>query len=85
MDSKHQDTGEPLTNEEIANIIVCLLYISSENTALGLINSILDLAKHPEHWEKAKAEAQTLVANNDWKGVINSRYLHAVLDKKQIL
>ncbi len=50
------DSEEHLSNAQIADIIVCLLYVSSENTALGLTNSLIDLAHNPDHWYRLRKE-----------------------------
>lgn len=54
---RHCVDREPeLSDEEICDAIVCLLYVSSENTALGLNATITDLIKNPIYLEKLRAE-----------------------------
>jgi len=45
-----------LTNYEIAEIIICLMYVASENTSMLLHAAIVDLARKPELWRELKAE-----------------------------
>lgn len=70
-------TGLGLSNQEIGDIVVCLLYVSSENTALGLTNSIVELACSPIYWEKCKAEAASFLRVGDIKGLFASQLLNA--------
>lgn len=53
----YNENGRTLTDDEIGNIIICLLYISTENTALGLTSALTDLACNPIYWERAREES----------------------------
>jgi len=55
--------------------------VSSENTALALTNVLADLTLHPEQWRKAKAEAEHYLGERDYKGLVNSKYLHACINE----
>lgn len=77
VDSFNELTGKPLTNREIGEILLCLLFVSSENTATGLTLAIVNLVNHPEHWDRARAESRKFLRNGDVKGIMTSEYLHA--------
>lgn len=44
-----------MSDQEIGDTIICLLYVSSENTALGLNATLVDLIKNPEYKERLRA------------------------------
>ena len=77
VDAVDDVTDKPLTNQQIGDIIVCLLYVSSENTALGLSASIINLTMSQEYWDKVKAESQKYLSTNDIKSLYNSPILNA--------
>ncbi|OXA61559.1 putative lanosterol 14-alpha demethylase [Folsomia candida] len=79
VDSTNEVTGLPLSNKEIANIFACILYVSSENTSLGLINTLIEISTHPEVWNKVRAEVQPLLANNDIRGIMDAPFLDACI------
>lgn len=62
-------TGKHLTDMEIGGIIVCLLYVSSENTSLGLSATIADLATWPDYWQRVRAESFEYIKNNNFAGM----------------
>ena len=68
-----EENGFRFTDEEVGDIIVCLLYVSSENTALGLSAAITDLAQNQQWWEKIRDECQNI---NDAKTLFS----HPTLD-----
>ena len=57
VDYKDPD-GKKLSDDEIGEVIACLLYISSENTALGLSAVLTNLACNKEFWERVKEETK---------------------------
>lgn len=63
------ESGEGLTDEEIAGVVLCVLFISTETTAGVLTNVLADLALHPEHLEKATEERETFLGAGDYKGL----------------
>lgn len=70
------DSGKKLTDDEIGDIVVCLLYVSSENTALGLSASVIDLANHHDSFlTRAKREAYDYLNRNDMKGLFSSAFI----------
>ena len=69
VDYSDPDTGKTLTDVQISEIIICLLYVSSENTSLGLSNCISDLARYPEYWDMVKNETKESLENNDPKAL----------------
>ena len=55
------DNGKSLTNQEIGDIVVCLLYVSSENTALGLSSAFTDMSLDKNGWwDKVKEESVSI-------------------------
>lgn len=81
VDTIDEKTGKGLTNEEIGELVICLLYVSSENTALGLTNLMVNLAQHPTHWKKAREEATKylITRKGDIKGLMASKYMHSLV------
>lgn len=69
--------GNSLNNSEIGDIIICLLYISSENTALGLAATLTDLINQPEYWDRVRLETKPLLQNGDIKTLFNTPFLDA--------
>ena len=72
VDFRDED-GSSLNNEEIGDIVVCLLYVSSENTALGLSATIIDLCKNPNYWNRVRDESIKHLENNDYKSLFSSQ------------
>lgn len=72
------DAKPALSDEEICNTILCLLYVSSENTALGLNATLIDLLRNPVYMAKVRAE---IMASIDDKELIRSQsnLLHAAV------
>jgi len=72
------DTKPALTDEEICNTILCLLYVSSENTALGLNAALIDLLRNPVYMAKVRAE---IMSSTDDRELIRSQsnLLHAAV------
>lgn len=60
-----------LTNKEIGEILVCLLYVSSENTALGLTSALLDLSRSPKNfWSQVKEATSSSVISRDYRSLL---------------
>ena len=72
-------SGYKLKNDDIGDIIVCLLYVSSENTALGLLNTMVDLAQNEEYWNKVKLDSAKYLGQNDIKGLFSSQIIDSCL------
>uniref|UniRef100_A0A6C0C9Q3 Cytochrome P450 n=1 Tax=viral metagenome TaxID=1070528 RepID=A0A6C0C9Q3_9ZZZZ len=72
-----EDAGTKLNDEQIGGIVVGLLYISSENSAIGLASTIIDLVRNPEHWDRVKDTCQKYLDTNDINGLFNDPYLDA--------
>lgn len=69
IDYVNPETGKGLTNEEVGGIIVCLLYVSSENTALGLSATMTDLAINPMFWQQVMQESSGYLKTGDFAGL----------------
>jgi cytochrome P450 len=64
-----------LTDQEVGDLVVTLLYVSSENTALGLSAAVVDLAGNPTYWERVKQEARKYINIGDIKGLFSARII----------
>jgi hypothetical protein len=67
--------GKKLTNQEIGGVVVCLMYVSSNNTAMGAAASILDLATSKEWWDKVSKEGAKHIKNEDLNKLFKSKIL----------
>jgi cytochrome P450 len=79
VDNIDSETKKSLTNREIGNIIVCLLYVSSENTALGLSSTVTDLAMKPEWWDKVKNITFEYLETGDYRGLLADTFFEAAI------
>jgi cytochrome P450 len=68
-----------LDNHRIAEILICLLFVSAENTALGLAATVRDLSKNPEWWEKVRVKSDEYLRNDDLYGLFNDELIDAVV------
>eukprot|EP01084_Bolivina_argentea_P171988 297945_1 len=75
VDFYDKDLQRGFNNEEIGDIIVCLLYVSTENTALGLSSVMIDLAANHVYWNKVKKESIQLLSSNNMKSMFSSKLL----------
>lgn len=53
----YNENGKNLSDEDIGGIIICLMYVSSENTSLGLTAALTDLACNPTYWNRVREES----------------------------
>ena len=79
VDYTDQDVPNGLTNKQIGEIVVCLLYVSSENTALGLSSTVLDLISNKEWWDKSSKSSKKYLEENDIKSLFADPCLDAVI------
>ncbi|AYV82663.1 MAG: putative lanosterol 14-alpha demethylase [Hyperionvirus sp.] len=77
VDHLKPETDEKLTNQEIGDIIICLLYVSSENTALGLSNSLISLAQNPKWWDKIKGMSAKILAKGNMRELFGNELMNA--------
>src|SRR5579872_1888737 len=63
--------GKTLSNILIGEIIVCLLFVSSENTAFGLSSVMLDLINNPKWWHKVSEISQSYLSKSDIKSLLS--------------
>jgi cytochrome P450 len=77
VDYIDQESGKGLNNEQIGDIIVCLLYVSSENTALGLSATMTELARSDGYWDKVKLESEKYLSNDDMRSLFSSPLIDA--------
>lgn len=71
------ENNKKLTNEEIGDILICLLYVSSENTALGLSASLIDLARHPDYWNEVRETSERYLHDKDYHGLLKDQLINA--------
>jgi cytochrome P450 len=67
-----------LTDEQVAETLICMLYVSSENTALALTNTLLDLFQHPDEFLKVRDVSEPLLRQADVRGLFEHSVLHNV-------
>ena len=72
-------TNKLLTNEQIGDVIVCLLYVSSENTALGLSAAFTDLARNPNYWDVVKNESLSIFNSQNVNNIFTSKIIDAAV------
>ncbi len=72
-------SGKSLTNTEVAEIVICLLYVSSENTALGLTNLLIDLVQNPEFGDRVRNLSRPLLEQGDFKALFANSFLDSCL------
>ena len=77
VDYEDPESGRKLTDDEVGDVIVCLLYVSSENTALGLTATITDLAGSPDHWNRVRDETARYLHEKDYRGLMASPLVDA--------
>lgn len=78
VDYVDEKSGKSLTDEQVGGIIVCLLYVSTENTALGLSATVTDLAINHEYWNKVRRDCHKYIKNNDYVGLFrDAKVIHA--------
>ncbi|AGF85680.1 P450 oxygenase domain-containing protein [Moumouvirus goulette] len=79
VDHVDPDTGMKLTNQDIGDIVVCLLYVSSENTSLLATNCLIDLAMNNKYWDLVKSECGPMIARGDYKSLFEAPLLNSVV------
>jgi cytochrome P450 len=60
LEARYEDTGEPMTEEQIIDEILILIIAGHETTANALSWTLYLLAKHPEEFKKLKAATKGL-------------------------
>jgi cytochrome P450 len=73
------DDVTKLDNHRIAEILICLLFVSAENTALGLAATVRDLSKNKEWWDKVKEKSSYYLNNDNLYGLFNDELIDAVI------
>lgn len=68
-----------LNNREIGEVIVCLLYVSAENTALGLASMVKDLSENHKWWNFIREKSGEYMKNDDLYGIFTDPDIHAVM------
>ncbi|MEL6633419.1 MAG: cytochrome P450 [Bacteroidota bacterium] len=76
-----EETGEPLTKEEIRQELIILFTAGHETSANGMTYALMLLADHPEILEKATAEVDRVLG----KGSIDFTQLRELTYLKQVI
>lgn len=85
LDYVDPETGKSPTNEQVGDILVCLLYVASENTALASTASLVDLARNPTYWDKVKNECTEYINSGNNKGIFTSKIVeHCLLESARM-
>ena len=79
VDAIDPKTGLNLTDQQVSEVLISLLYVSSENTALGLAAAITDLATHSEYWNEVYREGQQCLKSGNMKALTTSRLIDSCL------
>ncbi|RWS19219.1 P450 oxygenase domain-containing protein-like protein, partial [Leptotrombidium deliense] len=69
--------GSSLTNEEITDIIITFMWASTENSALGFLNVVIDLITNRKVWIEARNNIKEHMDNCSYKNVVDNELLHA--------
>ena len=69
------DSQLQLTDRDIAEALITLLYVGSENTALGMVAAVADLAEHPHVWEQVKEEGMKYAQEGQLQEVVRDSQL----------
>jgi cytochrome P450 len=64
--------------EYVGDIVVCLMYVSTENTALGVSNMLYDIIRSGL-WDKVKAEVTDHVLMNDTTSIFTNTLLNNIV------
>ncbi|RWR98904.1 hypothetical protein B4U79_18534 [Dinothrombium tinctorium] len=79
IDFEQANSGQRLSDSEIANILIAFIWIATENTALGLTNVVIDLIENSKYWSLIKEETSVLTEKNNFEEIINSSLLNACI------
>jgi len=74
------NTKKRLTDDEIGGFITCLLYVSSENTALGLVATATNIGMNPYWWHRIRDETKEILKNDDSTSLLRELFAVCTLD-----
>jgi cytochrome P450 len=63
LEVRDEETGSRLSDRELRDQVVTFLVAGYETTALGLTWTLYLLARHPEVWERIRAEAESVLGD----------------------
>lgn len=66
-----EKTKKKLTDNDIGEIIICLLYISSKNTVFGLLACLTNIAHYKENWDNIKQEIKHYLNIDNIKDILS--------------
>ncbi|MEM9261464.1 MAG: cytochrome P450, partial [Bacteroidota bacterium] len=83
LDSRYEDTGEPMSDEQLIDEIMILFAAGHETSANSLAWTIWLLLRHPEELAKVRAEITSAAASGpiDFEGVRRLPYLTQVIEE----
>lgn len=58
-------------------MLVTLLYVSSENTALGLTSALIDLGCSPEYWDQLRKATAPLLCDENYRELFKEKTLES--------
>lgn len=79
--SAKDEAGEPLTNQELRDQLITLLFVGHENSATGIAWALYWVHKHPEVREKLLEELASLDDSPNPMEIVRLPYLTAVCNE----
>jgi cytochrome P450 len=79
LNFQFKDNNTKFTMEQICNILICLLFVSAENTAIAATAVLADLATHPIQWNKIYQQVAEGIQKGDWTVVRDNELLEAAI------
>jgi len=64
--------------EYTCDILVCLLYVSSENTALGVANALVDIIKN-DYWDRVQSESTDIIQKQDYNKIFTNELIDNIV------
>lgn len=68
-----------ISHEDIADLVLCVLYVGSANTARGLCELLLDLILHPKYL--ARLETEVDGETEDMRGTIDNTFIQHLISE----
>ncbi len=69
------DRMRRMTNKEVGEVLICLLFVGSENTALALTATLLDLSNNPEYWKMVRDTTRKAVKEGDYRSIFSDKMI----------
>jgi cytochrome P450 len=75
LDTQNDNVSRSQTLINTGDIIVSLLYVATENTALGISNTVYDVITHPEVWNEMQKQLRTCKEDE----ILTNDYIDSVI------